>query len=206
MDFFELNKVLGALLGSSFVMLTLNIATNALFAVHKPDKAGYEIAVQEQATAAKPGEPAAADDPLPARLASADVGRGEASAKKCAACHTFDKGGRDLVGPNLWNIVGRAKAANPAFNYSAAMRGQKGNWTLEDLDAYVKNPRGMVPGTNMSFAGIPRAGERADLVAYLNAKADNPAPLPKAAELALPSTRHALAPSVAGRLQAPEAR
>jgi len=117
--------------------------------------------------------------------AKPDPAKGQAiSTQVCVACHTFDKGGRNLVGPNLWGIVGKPKASDPAFNYSAAMKGQKSNWTLDDLDAYLKNPRGMVPGTNMSFVGIPRASERADLLAFLNAKSDKPAPLPKAAELA----------------------
>jgi len=184
MDSFEFNRILGAILGTCLVLLTLNITANALYSPHKPAKPGYEIVVQAPEAAGKPGEPAAADEPLPKRLASADVGRGEASAKKCAACHTFDKGGRNLVGPNLWGIIGKPKASDPAFNYSAAMKAQKSNWTLDDLDAYLKNPRGMVPGTNMSFVGIPRASERADLLAFLNAKSDKPAPLPKAAELA----------------------
>jgi cytochrome c len=191
MDSFELNKILGAVLGTCLALLTLNIAANALYATHKPAKPGYEIAVQEQAPAGKPGEPAVADEPLPKRLASADTGRGEASAKKCVACHTFDKGGRNLVGPNLWGIIGKPKAADAAFNYSAAMRGQKGNWTLEDMDAYLKNPRGTVPGTNMAFAGIPRANERADLLMFLNSKSDKPVPLPKAAELAPAPARQA---------------
>ena len=116
-DSFEFNKILGAILGTCLVLLTLNIAANALYSPHKPAKPGYEIAVQEQAPGGKPGEPAAADEPLPKRLASADVGRGEASAKKCAACHTFDKGGRNLVGPNLWGIVGKPKASDPASNW-----------------------------------------------------------------------------------------
>jgi cytochrome c len=119
--------------------------------------------------------------PLEQRFASADVGRGEASAKKCVACHTFGKGEPNRVGPNLWGIIGRPKASEAGFNYSAAMKNQKGNWTFEDLDHYLTNPRTSVPGTNMTFAGIPRGSERADLIAFLNTKADNPAPLPKAA-------------------------
>jgi cytochrome c len=193
MDSFELNKILGAVLGTCLVLLALNITAGALFAPHAPEKPGYEIAVPEE-KAAKPGEAAPADEPLPVRLASADVGRGEASAKKCVACHTFGKGEPNRVGPNLWGIVGRSKASEAGFNYSAAMKAQKGNWTLEDLDHYLANPRASVPGTNMTFAGIPRGKERADLLAFLNGKADNPAPLPKAAEAAPAPGREASSP------------
>jgi cytochrome c len=115
------------------------------------------------------------------RFASADVGRGENSAKKCVACHTFGKGEPNRVGPNLWGVVGRQKASEAGFNYSAAMKGQKGNWTPEDLDKYLTNPKAMVPGTNMTFAGIPRGKERADVITYLNSKSDKPAELPKQA-------------------------
>jgi cytochrome c len=135
--------------------LSLNIAAGAIFASHNPEKPVYEIAAQEQDSHGKPGEPAAAEEPLPVRFASADVGRGENSAKKCAACHTFGKGEPNRVGPNLWGVVGRQKASEAGFNYSAAMKAQKGNWTPEDLDAYLTNPKAMVPGTNMT-AGIPR--------------------------------------------------
>jgi cytochrome c len=82
----------------------------------------------------------------------------------------------------LWGIIGRAKAAEAGFNYSAALKAKGGNWTIEELNQFVANPKGTVPGTSMTFAGIARAGERADLIAYLNSLADNPAPLPKAAE------------------------
>jgi cytochrome c len=198
MDSFELNKVLGALLGTCLVLLALNIAANALFSPHTPAKPGYEVAVQEEpAGGATGGEQAPADEPLPVRLASADVARGETSSKKCAACHTFGKGEPNRVGPNLWGVVGRQKASEAGFNYSAAMKAQKGNWTLEDLDKYLTNPRAVVPGTNMTFAGIPRGKERADLLAFLNGKADNPAPLPKAAEAAPPPGRQAGAPAEA---------
>jgi cytochrome c len=182
MDSFELNKILGAVLGTCLVLLSLNIAAGALFSSPPPAKPGYEIAVPEEtAHGAQPG-PAEADEPLPVRFAKADVKRGETSAKKCVACHTFGKGEPNRVGPNLWGVVGRDKASHAGFNYSDAMKAQKGNWTLEDLDVYLKNPRTAVPGTKMTFAGIARAGERADLLDFLNSQSDNPAPLPKAAE------------------------
>jgi cytochrome c len=203
MDSFELNKVLGAVLGTCLALLSLNIGANALFSPHMPEKPGYEIAVQEEHGGAKPGEQAPAEEPLPVRLASADVGRGEDSVKKCAACHTFGKGEPNRVGPNLWGIVGRPKASEAGFNYSAAMKGQKGNWTPEDLDAYLTNPRGMVPGTNMTFAGLPRGKERADVIAYLNSKADNPAPLPKAAAPAPAPAKEASTPPANSPAAAP---
>ena len=166
MDSFELNKVLGAVLGTCLALLSLNIAAGAMFTPHNPEKPGYEIAVKEDAASGKPGEAAPAEEPLPVRFASADVGRGENAAKKCAACHTFGKGEPNRVGPNLWGVVGRPKASEAGFNYSAAMKGQKGNWTPEDLDIYLTNPKAMVPGTNMTFAGIPRGKERADVITY----------------------------------------
>lgn len=197
MDSFVLNKVLGAVLGTCLALLSLNIAANALFSAHPPAKPGYEIAVPEQEAKGTKAGPAEADEPLPVRFAKADVGRGETSAKKCAACHTFGKGEPNRVGPNLWGVVNRQKASEAGFNYSAAMKAQKGNWTLDDLDVYLKNPRGAVPGTNMTFAGIPRANERADLLAFLNGKADNPAPLPKAAEAAPAPAQQAASPAPA---------
>jgi cytochrome c len=181
MDSFELNKLLGAVLGTCLGVLTLNIIAGAIFAPEKLAKPGYDIAVPETKSGgeAKPAEP---EVPIEQLLAKADVGRGETSARKCAACHTFDKGGRPLVGPNLWGVVGRPKASQPGFNYSTALKAKGGSWTIDDLNQFIANPRGFVPGTNMTFAGIPRTGERADIIAYLNSLSDNPAPLPKSAE------------------------
>jgi len=181
MDSFELNKVLGALLGTCLALLSLNIAAGAIFSSHNPEKPGFEIAAKEEGPAGGAGEQAPAEEPLPVRFASADVGRGENAAKKCQACHTFGKGEPNRVGPNLWGVVGRPKASEAGFNYSAAMKSHKGEWTPEELDVYLTNPRAMVPGTNMTFAGIPRGKERADVIAFLNTKSDKPVELPKQA-------------------------
>ena len=187
MDSFELNKVLGAILGTCLGVLAINIAAGAIFTPTIPAKPGYEIAVPEQ----KPGEqgkPAQQQQqPIEQLLANADLGRGENFAKKCAACHTFDKGGRPLIGPTLWGVVGRPKASESGFNYSDALKAKGGNWTIDDLNQFLTNPRGFVPGTKMTFAGLPRGSERADVISYLNSLSDNPAPLPKAAEAAAPS-------------------
>jgi cytochrome c len=184
MDSFELNKVLGAVLGTCLFLVSMHIASGAIFAPVKPAKPGYEIAVPEHApSGGQPGAAPAADEPpVEMVLAKADVGRGEKSAQKCATCHTFDKGGRNLVGPNLWGVVGRPKASEAGFNYSAALKAAGGKWTVEDIYHFIANPKGMIPGTAMTFAGVPRPTERADIISFLNSKSDSPAPLPKAAD------------------------
>ena len=181
MDSFEINKILGALLFSCLCLLSLNIAAGAVFAPAKPGKPGFEVAVQAPATKGG-GQQAVPDEPIGKLLASAAADKGEAAAKKCAACHTFGKGEPIRDGPNLYGVVGRERGSHAGFNYSAAMKGKPGKWTIDDLNAFLQNPKGFIPGTTMGFAGVPRGSERADLIAYLNSKADSPAPLPKAAE------------------------
>jgi len=183
MNSFELNKILGAILGTCLFLLALNIAAGAMFAPRKPAKPGYDIAAVEQPAGG--GGAAAApqqEEPIEKRLASASPERGETAAKKCQACHTFNKGEPNRVGPNLYGVVGRDRASALGFNYSAAMKAKGGKWTVDDLDHFLTNPRGFIPGTSMTFAGLPRGNERADVITYLNTKSDNPAPLPKAAE------------------------
>jgi cytochrome c len=183
MNSFELNKIMGAILGTCLGLLTLNIAASAIFHPATPAKPGYEIAVAETPGAAPKGAPAQQEPPIAELLAKADVARGQTSSNKCVACHTFDKGGRNLVGPNLYGILGREKGAVAGFNYSAGFKkAMKGPWTAQDISDFVKNPKAMAPGTSMTFAGIPRAGERADLIAFLNSKSDNPQNLTKAAQ------------------------
>ena len=182
MDSFELNKVLGAVLGTCLFVLALNIAAGAMFSAPKPAKPGYDVAVQEHPAGGAGGAAPVADEPIEKLLANATPERGETAAKKCQACHTFNKGEPNRVGPNLYGVVGRDRASVPGFNYSAAMKGKGGKWTIEDLNAFLTNPRGSIPGTSMSFAGLPRGSERADIITYLNTKSDSPSPLPKAAE------------------------
>jgi cytochrome c len=182
MDSFELNKVLGAVLGTCLFVLALNIAAGAMFSAPKPAKPGYDVAVQEHPPGGGGAAAPAADEPIEKLLANATPERGETAAKKCQACHTFNKGEPNRVGPNLYGVVGRDRASVPGFNYSAAMKAKAGKWTIEELNAFLTNPRGSIPGTSMSFAGLPRGSERADIITYLNTKSDNPSPLPKAAE------------------------
>ncbi|MEA2935907.1 MAG: cytochrome c [Variibacter sp.] len=183
MDSFELNKILGAVLFTCLSVLTLNIASGALFTPKKPAKPGYEIAVPEpEAQAGGQQAAPAQDQPIETLLASADPKRGETAFKKCTACHTDEKGGPNKIGPNLYGVVNRAKGAVPGFAYSEQLKAKGGNWTFDDINHFIVNPKAFIPGTKMNFAGVPRGSERADLIAFLNAKSDSPAAMPKAAE------------------------
>jgi cytochrome c len=183
MDSFEINKVLGAVLGTCLVLLAVNIAAGAIFAPKKPAKPGYEIAVKQEQPEDHGAAPAK-EEPIEALLASASAERGANTAKQCQACHTFEKGGPNRVGPNLWGIVGRPRASHAGFNYSAAMKAKGGSWTIDDLNHFLTSPKGFIPGTLMTYAGLSRGTQRADVIAYLNTLADNPQPLPKAAQAA----------------------
>jgi cytochrome c len=180
-DSFEMNKVMGAVLGTCLCLVALNIAAGAIFGPGHLAKPGFDIEVPKGPPGGGPA-PSEPEVPIEELLAKADIGRGTESAKKCVACHTFDKGGKALVGPPLWGVVGREKASVAGFNYSPAFKTMNGVWTIADLFKFVTNPKGMVPGTAMTFAGIPRPQERADLMAYLNSRADNPPPLQKGAQ------------------------
>ena len=182
MDSFELNKILGAILGTCLVLLVTSFTAAAIFAPVIPEKPGFEIAAREEAHGGGHETAAAPSEPIEKLLQTASVEKGAAAAKKCAACHTFEKGGPNRVGPNLFGVVERARASEAGFNYSAAMKAKGGKWSYDDLNKFIANPKGFVPGTAMGFAGIPKDSERADVIDYLHTLADSPVPLPTASK------------------------
>jgi cytochrome c len=182
MDSFELNKILGAILGTCLVVLATSFAAGAIFAPKKPEKPGFEIAVKEEAAPGKEAAPAPSE-PIEKLLQTASVEKGQAAAKKCQACHTLEKGGPNRVGPNLYGIVGDKRGVDRnGFNFSAAMKAKGGTWTYDDLNQFITNPKAFIPGTAMGFAGIQKDSERADVIDYLHTLSDNPVPLPTASK------------------------
>jgi cytochrome c2 len=185
MDSFEINKILGALLGTCLVLVAIHIAAGTIFAPPVPAKPGYEIAVeQKQPTQPKAEAPAPAVASFDNLLATASVERGAQVAKQCQACHNLGKGEGNKIGPDLYGVVGRPVASVPDFKYSDALKGKGGTWTFAPLNKWLTNPGADVPGTAMTFAGISSEKQRADVIAYLNSNSDKPLPLPKAAQAA----------------------
>jgi cytochrome c len=185
--------LLGAIMAALLLVTMTNFIAGFLYHPKGADKPGYMItagapaetpAAKAEAPAA-PAPPSAPDAPAApaapesvlAMLASADADKGKKVARKCAACHSFDKGGRNKVGPPLWDIVG-AKQAAASYKYSGALKGLGGTWDYAALDAFLLKPKAYAKGTKMSFAGIAKAGDRANLIEYMRSRSDNPKPLP----------------------------
>ncbi|MBV2142193.1 c-type cytochrome [Falsochrobactrum sp. TDYN1] len=174
------NKFIMAFLATVFVVMTTGILSDSLFHAPAPEKPGYII---EAAEGSGGGEaaPAKEEVSIATLLQSADPERGKNVFKRCAACHTAEKGGANKIGPHLWDVVNRPAASVEDFSYSAAMKefGAAGNkWDFEHLNKFLTSPRGYIKGTAMGFAGDKKDNERADLIAYLRTLSDDPVPLP----------------------------
>jgi cytochrome c len=169
MDSFELNKIAGAVLGVALLVMSLNMLDSIVGAPARPKVPGYELPGGEVAAAAT-AAPAAAEAAIEERMKTADAGRGERAVGSCKACHSFESGGANKVGPNLWKVVDGPKAHIDSFGYSAALRERKAKgekWGAAELDAFLKKPSAYLAGTSMSFAGVARPDQRADIIAYL---------------------------------------
>lgn len=183
MESFEFNKLIGALLGTVFIVMSIAIVSDGIFSSPHPEKEGFAIAATEEAGGEQAGGETEAPQPIGPLLAKADVAAGQAVFKKCQACHDGTKGGPNKVGPNLWGVVDRPVASHQGFSYSAGMKefseGGKVVWDYEHLSTFLLSPKADVKGTAMGFAGLKKIEDRANVIAYLRTLADTPAPLPQ---------------------------
>ena len=182
MDSFELNKVAGAVLGALLLVAGSGFVAELIYHPKPAGNAGYDLPEAKEESAAAPE--AAKVEPIAVRLASANVEKGQGGTKACQACHSFEKGGPNKVGPDLWDVVERKKGAHEGFEYSAGMKEKGGAWTYADLDEFLTSPKAYVKGTKMAFAGISAPQERANVIAYLHTLSDSPKPLPAAEKAA----------------------
>lgn len=174
----EGNKIAAAVLVAGLVAMGSGFVSTAVVHTNVPETPAFAVAIPEtDGTAVVEAAPAEAE-PVVALLASADVGSGQKVTRKCAACHSFEEGGPNKVGPNLWNIVNANIGGADGFNYSGALPGDQ-QWTYENLNAFLWNPKQWAPGTSMGYAGLSKVGDRADLIAYLRTLSGSPAPLPE---------------------------
>jgi cytochrome c len=168
--------IAGWSLFAGIVALGTSIVAGEVFHGERPETMGYPI----EGVEVEGEDGAAADKPIEFYLASADPAKGEAVFKKCAACHNADKGGPNALGPNLWGVLGEPVGKGHGFAFSTALAGKGGTWNWNNLSEWLANPKKFAPGTKMTFAGLGKAEDRANVIAYLNAHSDSPLPLPAA--------------------------
>jgi cytochrome c len=206
MDSMEVNKGIAAVLVAGIIFFLTGMIADNLVREEPLEKSVLNIQGAPAESGAAPAEAKPEElPPIAPLLAKADVAAGEKYAHTvCTACHTFNQGGKPLVGPNLYGVVGGPHDHEEGFNYSPALEKFKGQpWTFDDLNHWLDKPSEYAPGTRMTFAGINSAQQRADVIAYLRTLAANPVPLPSP-EAAPPAAPAAAAPA-GGSASAPAA-
>ncbi|HMK68817.1 MAG TPA: cytochrome c family protein [Stellaceae bacterium] len=181
MSSIEINKVVASVLLALIVAWASGLLASKLIEPKFPERVAATVPVTPGGASGGAATAPAAEkgpDPIGPLLAAASVDAGKTVAKKCVACHTFDKGGRNGVGPNLWSVVGDEVAHDRGgYSFSSALQKKGGEWTPDNLNEWLWRPQAFAKGTKMTFVGLPSAKERADIIAYLNSLSDSPKPL-----------------------------
>ena len=179
MDSFEINKIVAAILMVALLIIGISKLSDSIFHVKKPEKPGYVVEVDEVTTASvKKDSSEDVEVDIAALMAMGDVISGEKIFKKCAACHSINKGGKNNIGPALYNVVGRKVGGVADYKYSKALIAYDKEWTFEELNGFLIKPAKWIRGTKMAYAGLRRESDRASVIKYLNQSSDNPLPLP----------------------------
>ena len=179
MDSFEINKIVAAILMVALLVIGIGKLSNVIFHVEKPKTPGYAVEVEQAITVSSSTEKAVDEKiDIAALMAMGDIALGEKVFKKCAACHSIIKGGKNNIGPALYNVVGRKVGIVNDYKYSKAMSGHGKEWTFEELNGYLIKPAKWIKGTKMAFAGLRKEKDRASVIKYLNQNSDKPKPLP----------------------------
>ena len=180
MDSFELNKIIAAVLMVALIVIGIGKLSNVIFHVEKPEVPGYAVDVAQTAvTKAKANSEMTKEKiDMAALMALGDLTTGEKVFKKCAACHSIVKGGKNNIGPALYNVVGRKVGVVSDYKYSKALSGYDKEWSFEELNGYLIKPAKWIKGTKMAFAGLRKEKDRASVILYLNENSDKPLPLP----------------------------
>ena len=180
MDSFELNKIIAAVLMVALLVIGIGKLSNVIFHVEKPETPGYSVDVEQSTVVSSQTSSQPAEDKIDIAtlIAMGDIARGEKVFKKCAACHSIVKDGKNNIGPALYNVVGRKVGAVDDYKYSKALTSHGKAWTFEELNGYLLKPAKWIKGTKMAFAGLRKEKDRASVILYLNQNSDSPMPLP----------------------------
>ena len=179
MDSFEINKIIAAVLLVALLVIGIGKVSNILFYVEKPKTPGYAVEVEQASgSSITTNEVVEKVVDIAALMALGDVASGEKIFKKCAACHSINKGGKHKIGPALYNVVGRKVGGVGDYKYSKALITYEKEWTFKELNGFLIKPAKHIKGTKMAFAGLRKEADRASVIKYLNANSDNPLPLP----------------------------